>query len=391
MEINSLRRLSHKNVVSLLAGYYDASVPQQPSLSRVVLCFERALCTLQDFAAYSLNEALRLRLFEDMLCGLQHCQDRCVLHRDVKPANVLVFVESTGAFHAKLADFGSSSCVALSLSGASGCVKRQYLPSSVVTTYMVAAPEVLFDQTYYFASDVWSSAITWHYLCHRSFPFLLPRQPSPLVHDAAACRSHEITCGKALELLFQQKELPFLDKQLLKWNVQSRPLAVDCLHVLHSLPASPQQAVTETKPGPDTLAVHAQVSEPNLGLPLADASDKCPEPVDLDFMSEHLGSPDPCASSCKRRRLRAKTHVADANFSWHVRWLADGKALWKLRQRWALEGRVESVSLLSCEGRVALLCVHLFSRASWRDACAALDVPDTAHLLACTCPAQDVD
>ena len=79
--------------MSLLAGYCDASVPQKPSLSRVILCFDRALCTLHDFAAYSLNEALRLRLFEDMLCGLQHCQDRCVLHRDVEPANVLVFVE----------------------------------------------------------------------------------------------------------------------------------------------------------------------------------------------------------------------------------------------------------------------------------------------------------
>jgi len=92
------------------------------------------------------------------------------------------------------------------------------------------AAQVLLDRTYYFASDVWSAAITWHYLRFRSFPFLLPRQPSPLVHDAAACRSHEITCGKALELLFQQhQELPFLNKQLLKWNVPSRPLAVDCL------------------------------------------------------------------------------------------------------------------------------------------------------------------
>ena len=42
-------------------------------------------------------------------------------------------------------------------------------------------------------------------------------------------------------------------------------------------------------------------------------------------------------------------------------------------------------------GQAALLCIHFFSQTSWRDACAVLDLPDFVKLLACTCPAQDVD
>lgn len=82
-------------------------------------------------------------VIQQLLAGLKFCHDRAILHRDVKPENILVQT-STGLI--KLADFGGARFESAEL--------ELTLP---VTTLWYRAPEVLLNDRHYTqAIDMWS-------------------------------------------------------------------------------------------------------------------------------------------------------------------------------------------------------------------------------------------
>lgn len=110
-EVQAMARLHHPNVLMLLdAGEVsvDAAIdsgdrltPQSP-----YLVMERAQATLdQRVEAIDDFESLR-RLLLELLDALAHAHARGVIHRDIKPLNVLVVDGDDGASRFKLADFG---------------------------------------------------------------------------------------------------------------------------------------------------------------------------------------------------------------------------------------------------------------------------------------------
>eukprot|EP00752_Nemacystus_decipiens_P007637 g6826.t1 len=103
VEMKVLARLAqvpHPKVLSALA--IDDRSWEMPILMR------RADCDLGWFIcndAFSAND--RLRLVMDLVEGTQHLHSLGLIHRDIKPGNVLVFDASNpGERHAELADFG---------------------------------------------------------------------------------------------------------------------------------------------------------------------------------------------------------------------------------------------------------------------------------------------
>ncbi|XP_060677137.1 cyclin-dependent kinase 2 isoform X1 [Hemiscyllium ocellatum] len=138
-EISLLKELSHPNIVELLDVIHTEN--------KLYLVFEFLHQDLKKFMDISSVNGISLPLVKSylfqLLQGLAFCHSHRVLHRDLKPQNLLINAE--GAI--KLADFG--------LARAFGVPVRTY--THEVVTLWYRAPEILLGCKYYStAVDIWS-------------------------------------------------------------------------------------------------------------------------------------------------------------------------------------------------------------------------------------------
>ncbi|XP_026759919.2 cyclin-dependent kinase 2 [Galleria mellonella] len=139
-EISVLRELQHPAVVQLL----DVLLTE----NKLYLVFEflhMDLKRLMDLTKGPLNLDLAKSYLRQLLEGIAYCHGRRVLHRDLKPQNLLVDAEG----HIKLADFGLARAFAIPV--------RAY--THEVVTLWYRAPEILLGAKFYStAVDIWSLA-----------------------------------------------------------------------------------------------------------------------------------------------------------------------------------------------------------------------------------------
>jgi len=131
------RSLAHPNVVDY-RGYF---VDQQKGLNLVCEYVDGMSLAenLERFGAFS--EAVASKITRQLLLALQHVHSKKIVHRDVKPANVLL---SSGGV-VKLTDFGVSSA---------------HKAQSMVGTPHYCAPEVLDGEVYSDSVDIFSLGCT---------------------------------------------------------------------------------------------------------------------------------------------------------------------------------------------------------------------------------------
>jgi cyclin-dependent kinase 2 len=139
-EISLLKELRHNNVVRL-----ENVVHADRSL---YLVFEHLDLDLKKFMDSNKNwnqdhQLIKLYLYQ-MLQGIAYCHSHCILHRDLKPQNLLIDQQHN---YLKLADFG--------LARAFGIPVRAY--THEVVTLWYRAPEILLGAKMYSTPvDVWS-------------------------------------------------------------------------------------------------------------------------------------------------------------------------------------------------------------------------------------------
>lgn len=125
-------RLQHENIVSVRnADWIDG---------RFTMVTELAVTNLEDYTRARRSGEVALRVIREIARGLAHAHSHRVLHRDVKPENILIFADGRAA----LADFGASRL--------SKGITRSYTEAGTLG-YM--APEQAYGRVR-FASDVFS-------------------------------------------------------------------------------------------------------------------------------------------------------------------------------------------------------------------------------------------
>ncbi len=137
-EISLLKQLQHPNIVRL----YDV-IHMERKLTLVFEHLDQDLKKYLDVCQGSLDTTVMKSFLYQLLRGVAYCHHHRVLHRDLKPQNLLINREG----ELKLADFG--------LARAFGIPVRSY--THEVVTLWYRAPDVLMGSHKYSTPvDIWS-------------------------------------------------------------------------------------------------------------------------------------------------------------------------------------------------------------------------------------------
>lgn len=155
-EISLLKSMNHPNVVKLHGVLFKG-------IEKISLVFEFMDSDLKDVMdklerkEYLPEERVKSIVYQ-LLLGMAYCHSRGVLHRDLKPNNVLVNNDGV----VKVADFGLARAYNLALD--------KY--TREVITLWYRPPEILLgDREYFTTADVWAVGLIMYELCHNKVLF----------------------------------------------------------------------------------------------------------------------------------------------------------------------------------------------------------------------------
>ncbi|MCU1232876.1 MAG: ppkA [Candidatus Solibacter sp.] len=169
-----LAGLSHPNIASLLDG--GATPSGSPYL---VMEFIDGLPITEYCDRQQMSIRQRLALFEQACAGVQHAHRNLVVHRDIKPGNVLVTLEGIP----KLLDFG----IAKLLHGGAD-VRQDVTRTGRMLTPEYASPEQMLGEPITTSTDVYSLGVLLYEMLTGRRPYRTAKD-SPLEMAKAVCET----------------------------------------------------------------------------------------------------------------------------------------------------------------------------------------------------------
>nr|KAG5711300.1 hypothetical protein BaRGS_005997 [Batillaria attramentaria] len=167
-ELELLRRLSHENIISL------HSIEQELQTKRVVLVMEYceggSLYHMLDQPQYQygLPEDQFLLVLYHVSAGMQYLRRAGVIHRDIKPGNIMRFLTDDGNSIYKLTDFGAARDLSDEENFTSLYGTEEYLHPGIYERAVLRLPsEQLFDAKV----DLWSLGVTFYHVATGQLPF----------------------------------------------------------------------------------------------------------------------------------------------------------------------------------------------------------------------------
>ncbi|XP_061390098.1 serine/threonine-protein kinase stk11 [Musca vetustissima] len=158
-EIKLLKQLKHKNVVALLDVLYN------DEKQKMYLIMEYCVGGLQEMLDNAPEKKIPLfqahRYFRQLVNGLEYLHGMRVIHKDIKPGNLLLTLDET----LKISDFGVAEQLEL------------FAPDDTCTTGQGSPafqpPEIANGLESFSGTkvDIWSSGVTLYNLCTGKYPF----------------------------------------------------------------------------------------------------------------------------------------------------------------------------------------------------------------------------
>ncbi len=197
-EVSALGRLNHPNIVSLHGFNFDIAHP----FVAMELIFGRNLLQFLNGVIF-IHPTLIKSILGQVSSALKETHRKGLVHRDVKPANIMI-VESEGRISSvKLTDFGTAEFIVNNTRGIAG-------------TPIYMAPEKMDGEQHSPAADVYSLAAVAYELACGEHPF-------------------DPYCTSILQLLELKRNIAALrDPNLVRLQKSVAPLSSDFTHVLVS-------------------------------------------------------------------------------------------------------------------------------------------------------------
>ncbi|NXG43309.1 IKKE kinase, partial [Psilopogon haemacephalus] len=168
-EFEMLRKLNHKNIVKLFA------VEETGSSKQKVLVMEYCssgslLSMLEDpVNAFGLAESEFLIVLQCVVAGMNHLRENGVVHRDIKPGNIMRLVGEDGQSIYKLTDFGAARELEDDEKFVSVYGTEEYLHPDMYERAVLRQPQ---QKTYGVTVDLWSIGVTFYHAATGSLPFV---------------------------------------------------------------------------------------------------------------------------------------------------------------------------------------------------------------------------
>nr|XP_014340204.1 PREDICTED: serine/threonine-protein kinase TBK1 [Latimeria chalumnae] len=167
-EFEVLRKLNHKNIVKLF------DVEDENSSRSKVLVMEFCSCgslytVLEEPAnAFGLPESEFLIVLQDVVAGMNHLRENGIVHRDIKPGNIMRVIGEDGKSIYKLTDFGAARELEDDEQFVSLYGTEEYLHPDM---YERAVLRKEHQKKYKATVDLWSIGVTFYHAATGSLPF----------------------------------------------------------------------------------------------------------------------------------------------------------------------------------------------------------------------------
>jgi len=159
-EIKIMKRMNHPNVVKL---YEVIDTPRQLFIIMEFVKGQSLSGYIRSKKARKLPELECMRIFSQVVAGIEYCHSHNIIHRDIKMENVLL----DECNNVKIIDFGFSICV--------NAVQRLKMFCGT-PSYMT--PEIVMKKDYYGQpADIWSLGILLYVMLCGQFPFCALTEP----------------------------------------------------------------------------------------------------------------------------------------------------------------------------------------------------------------------
>ena len=151
-EFSLLKRLNHPNIIKLHDVIIDTNFN---NIYFIIDYYSKG-----DLASFlkrrPLKEKYCKKYLKQLACGLEYLHSNNILHRDLKPQNILL----TDSYDIKLTDFGFARII-----------DKNEMINTLCGSPMYMAPEIINKRDYNIKSDLWSVGIIMYEMLYGCVPF----------------------------------------------------------------------------------------------------------------------------------------------------------------------------------------------------------------------------